>query len=325
MQELKVLDAPNSGALYKAGATNGGHVYWGKATTAADYALFYEKNFVKYDNGNSSIYNTIQAAIDACVASVGDTIYVTEGYTETITGAAGIALNKAGVSVIGLGAGHSLPTITITSTDNAGTITQSGNNSVLKDIIVVTNDDALTNAVVVSGNGCLTDIIHKDTSAAIEAATAVRGDTADNWTLKLKHFGFTGGNAGVSCVRLDDCDNVDITIDAYGIFTTAIVEMVDAASTNLKVKGTFYVSGTTDLSKNVVDTITASTWSVEGFDAAAGASFSGGSGNAVAVGDLSAIASDVSAILVDTGTTLDALQNVPTADVTTQTPTRPVV
>ena len=264
-------------------------------------------------DGDVRFFATINAAMDECTASAGDNIFVMPGHTESITTASGIALDVAGVSVIGLGSGDLLPTITIASTDNAGTIVQSANSTVLKNIIVVTNDDALTNAVVVSGDACVTDIIHKDTSSAVEAATVVRGDTANNWTLKLVHKGFTAGNAGVSCVRLDDCDNVDITIDQYGKYSTAIVEMVDVASTNVKVKGTFYVSGTTDLTKNVVDTVTGSTWSVEGFDAAAGAAFSGGSGNAIAVGDLSAIASNITTIdgivddiLVDTSTTIPA-------------------
>lgn len=264
-------------------------------------------------NGGNRYFATVDAAINATTANRGDVIYVCPNHTETFTAAAGFALDVAGVSVIGLGSGNNRPTFTISSTDNAGTITQSGNNTVLKNIVVVTNDDALTNAVVVSGDNCYTEFEHQDTSAAIEAATVVRGDTANNWTLKLKHLGFTTGNAMVSTIRLDDCDNVDIEVDAYGVMTTAIVEMVDVLSTNVKVKGNFYVSGTTDLSKNVVDTITSSTWWVEGFDGAAGAAFSGGSGNAVAVGDLSAIASDVTTIKGNVGGT-DSATNVLGAD-----------
>lgn len=316
-EKLKVLDAP-AGALYKAGATNGGHVYWVKAASALDFSEFYEKHFVKYDNGQSSVHSTIQSAINACTASVGDVVYVTEGYTQTLTTIGEIALNKAGVSVIGLGAGDSLPTITISSTDNTGSIAQSGDGSFLKDIIVVTNDDALTNAVLVTGNGCVTDIIHKDTSSTIEAANVVRLDTADNCTLRLRHLGFTGGDAGVRCVAIDDCDNVDIYVESYGKQSVAVVNMVDVASTNVKVKGNFYVSGTTDLSKDVVDTIGGSTWSVDGFDASAGAAFNGGSGNAVAAGDLSVISTAVV-------TTIPALAAVPSADVVTNTNERDVI
>lgn len=225
---------------------------------------------------------TIDAAIGYTTASRGDVILVAPGHTETITGAAGIALDVAGVSVIGLGTGSDRPVITISSTDNSGTITQSGNNTRLENIVVVTNDDGLTNAVVVTGNNCYTDIEHQDTSAAVEAATVLRGDTADNWTFRLKHIGFSSGNAGVSTVRLDACSGVRGYVDFNGQVSTAVVEMVDSASSNVFIEGLFEVSGTTNLSKNVVDTVTGSGWAVRGYDISAGAAFDGGSGNAVA-------------------------------------------
>lgn len=291
---------------------NGGGQVFVVARSAAAGRQIMQDTFKGFD-GVNRYFATVDAAINATTANRGDMIFVCPNHTETFTAAAGFALDVAGVSVIGLGSGNNRPVFTISSTNNSGTITQSGNNTVLKNIVVVTNDDELTNAVVVSGDNCYTEFEHQDTSSAVEAATVVRGDTANNWTLKLKHLGFTAGNAMVSTVRLDDCDNVDITVDAYGIMTTAIVEMVDVASTNVKVRGNFYVSGTTNLSKNVVDTITGSTWWVDGFDGAAGAAFSGGSGNAVAVGDLSAIASDVTTIKGNVGGT-DSATNVLGAD-----------
>ena len=256
---------------------------------------------------------TVSAAIGYTTASRGDVVLVAPGHTEEFTGAAGFALSVAGVSVIGLGVGNNRPVFTISSTDNSGTITMAGNNTRLENIVIVTNDDALTNALVVTGNNCYIDIEHQDTSAAIEAATAVRLDTADNCYLKLKHLGFIAGNAGVSCVRLDNCSNVRIDIDAYGIWTTAVVEFVDVLSTNVFVNGKFYVSGTTNLTKNVVDTITSSIWAVDGYDMAAGAPFNGGSGNAVAIGDLSLIASNLVTVKGDVGG-VDSATNVIGAD-----------
>ncbi len=280
----------------------------------------------KFGHTIGAYYSTIDTAINACQADRGDIIYVAPNYTQTFTAAAGFALDVAGVSLIGLGIGNNRPVLTYASTDNAATTTQSGNNTRFENFVLVTNDDGLTNNHVVSGNNCYVNIEHQDTSSLIETATAVRLDTADNCILKIKHLGFTGGSGTIALVRLDDCDNVRIEIDAFGLVAaTGWVEMVDVASTNVRVTGTFYTQAVTNLSRNVVDTITGSSWSVEGFDASAGAPFSGGSGNAVAVGDLSAIASDVSAILVDTGTTLDALLNVPSADATTNTRLRDVV
>lgn len=319
MLETKVLDVPNSGEIYKAGATNGGHVYWVKEADAADYDLFYEKHFVLYGNGQSSVHNTIQSAINASSPNVGDVIYVCEGYTQTITTAAAIALSKAGVAVIGLGSGDSRPTITISSTDNAGTITQSGNGSVFKNFIIVTNDDGLTNAVVVTGDGCVTEITHKDTSSAVEAACIVRMDTANNSYLKLTHYGFTAGNAMVRGVAVDACSNVLIDIDAYGVVSTAWVNFVDAASTNVCVRGSMYTQGISNFSRDVVDTVGGSTWFAVIDDMSFGGRVSGGSASALASDDVSALAVSVAAIkaVTDLLPNAGALTGITTAVTTT--------
>ncbi len=287
----------------------GGQVFVVARTAAAGRQVL-QDTFKGDPEGKVRFQTSVDAAINQTTASRGDRIYVAPNHTETFTAAAGFALDVAGVEVIGLGVGNNRPVFTISSTDNAGTITMSGNNTKLHNIVIVCNDDALTNALVVTGDNCDIDIETQDTSSTVEAATMVRLDTANNCKLKIKHLGFTGGNAMVSLVRLDDCDNVRIDVDFYGIATTAVVEMVDVASTNVAVTGKFYLSGTTDLSKDVVDTVTGSTWWVEGFDGAAGAPFSGGSGNAVAIGDLSTIAANLL---------------VPSADVTTNTALRDVI
>ena len=269
----------------------------GKIFIVADAnAAGYNDILQKFGHNISGWYSTVDTAINACTADRGDIILVAPDHTETFTAAAGFALDVAGVSVIGIGSGNNRPVFTISSTDNAGTITQSGNNTTIKNIVVVTNDDALTNAVVVSGDNCVTEFEHQDTSSLIEAATVVRGDTANNWKLKLKHNGFTGGNATVSVVRLDDCDNVDIEIDAYGVWTTAGVEMVDVASTNVRVNGYLYCSGITNGTRDVVDTITASTWFATIKDGSAGASYSGGSAAALAADDVSSVATNLATL-----------------------------
>jgi hypothetical protein len=60
----------------------------------------------------TSAFTTLSAAIGACTSSKGDIIYVMPGHAETISAAAGIAVNKIGVSIIGLGSGTLQPKIT---------------------------------------------------------------------------------------------------------------------------------------------------------------------------------------------------------------------
>ena len=56
------------------------------------------------------IHKTLDAALASCVASRCDTVFVAPYHTETITGAGGITLDKAGVSIRGLGRYDARPT-----------------------------------------------------------------------------------------------------------------------------------------------------------------------------------------------------------------------
>lgn len=70
-----------------------------------------EELFNVDNDGQVRFFDTVDAAISACTASAGDKIYVLPGHTETVT-ATSIALDVAGVEVIGLGKGLLRPTFT---------------------------------------------------------------------------------------------------------------------------------------------------------------------------------------------------------------------
>jgi len=88
----------------------GGHVYWVKKSSDADYSTFVKEHQVQYENGQFSVHTTLDAALAACASGAGDVVLITPGYTETVTAVK--TLNKAGVSIIGLGSGMLRPTIT---------------------------------------------------------------------------------------------------------------------------------------------------------------------------------------------------------------------
>lgn len=83
--------------------------------------------FVDSNGGGSSTsgglspetaFTTIDAAINACTASKGDTIYVMPGHAETIAGADGFDADVAGIRIIGLGWGAKKPVLTFSATDS---------------------------------------------------------------------------------------------------------------------------------------------------------------------------------------------------------------
>lgn len=58
-------------------------------------------------------FASIDYVVSQCIANQGDTIVAMPGHAETISAAAGLALDVAGITVIGIGSGASQPTITL--------------------------------------------------------------------------------------------------------------------------------------------------------------------------------------------------------------------
>ncbi len=230
--------------------------------------------------------DTLANALAKCTANNGDVIVLTAGHAETVSAAAGINVNVAGVTIVAAGDGDSRPTFTF-GTSTAATITITAASVTFglpgNPILGVCNIDQIVSPIVVSGAACSVAIEWRDGAANQEALRAIlTSATADNFNAYVKYNGFTAGTHCVNAVRLVGCNNGNITIDFYGKASTAIVEFATTACSNINVSGYFYNSGTTDFTKNVVDTVTGSTWYSSGFDGAAGAAFGGGSGAVIA-------------------------------------------
>jgi len=62
---------------------------------------------------------TIDFAVGQCTADQGDVIFVLPGHAETVSEAAGLALDVAGIEIIGVGSGAAQPTVTFDTADTA--------------------------------------------------------------------------------------------------------------------------------------------------------------------------------------------------------------
>ena len=91
--------------------SNPGEIFWVNNSSGL------AKNGACGSNGNDGTYrrpfSTIDFAIGKCTASRGDIIVVMPGYTETLTTAGAIAVDVAGVAIVGLGIGTMRPPITM--------------------------------------------------------------------------------------------------------------------------------------------------------------------------------------------------------------------
>lgn len=97
-----------------------GQVFVVAKTTAVGYQIIQEM-FKPYA-GVPRVFTTLDAAISACTANRGDVIYVAPGHTEAVTSTS-IALDVAGVSIIGIGSGSLKPTLTFAATDSRINVT----------------------------------------------------------------------------------------------------------------------------------------------------------------------------------------------------------
>lgn len=76
-------------------------------------------NSVGYGQNPDAPFLTLDYAVGQCTASNGDVIYAMPGHAETISAAAGLDLDVAGITIVGLGNGALQPTVTLGTSANA--------------------------------------------------------------------------------------------------------------------------------------------------------------------------------------------------------------
>ena len=119
--------------------------------SASDFTGELLNTFPVDGDGVSRVFTSITSALAQCVASRGDVIYVLPGYTENITGAAGIAIAKAGVRLVGLGQGRARPTLTWTTAITAQITVTAANVSIENFVFDLTGFGAVTAGFSVTG------------------------------------------------------------------------------------------------------------------------------------------------------------------------------
>src|SRR5690349_2557078 len=168
-----------------------GQVFWVHSGTGSD--------------GNKGTFDrpfgTIDYAIGRCTASRGDIIMVKAGHTETISAAAGIALDVIGVAIIGTGTGSLRPTINFTAT--AATFAISAASCSVYNVLFTGGIDAIVSPIVISAaDVALINIEYRDVTG--QCTDCILTTAAANRLLidGLRYDGDTaaGTNAGIAIV-----------------------------------------------------------------------------------------------------------------------------
>ena len=197
---------------------------------------------------------TIDAAIGRCTASVGDVIVVLPGHVETITGAAGVAADVAGISIIGLGNGTNIPKINFAGT--AATFAISAANITVRNFRVTSTVDEVVKMFHVTAAYCtLENIEHFETTSCQTIQFLLTTNAADYLTIRnCYHYQATAATAAQLWIQLVGPDNVRILDNTFILAlqngatcavinaTTAVVNCHIARNTILQTGGTTQVS-----------------------------------------------------------------------------------
>lgn len=149
---------------------------------------FYVDSNVAGSDGTSpdTAVATVNAAVALCTANQGDVIVVMPKHAETITAAGGVTVNKAGVSLIGLGLHGQSPTFTFT-TANTASFLISAADVYVENFLMVANFLNVATAFDVTATGVfINSVTFRDTSTILNWVAGIKASGADNTADRLK-------------------------------------------------------------------------------------------------------------------------------------------
>lgn len=182
---------------------------------------------------------TIDAAVGKCTANNGDIIIVAPGHTETVSAAAGLDLDVAGITIVGLGSGSLRPTITFDTATTADMDVGAANITV-KNLLFVAGIDALVAPIDINAaDFTLIDCETRDVTGSYQTVDWIVTD-ANADRLKILghvHRGATDAGAAtwLSIIGGDDIYIQPRWVD--GNFSVACIENVTTAAVNLTICG----------------------------------------------------------------------------------------
>lgn len=236
--------------------THPGKVFWVSNATAG--LLAGQKGGSDGNKGTfDAPFSTLDYAVSQCAADRGDIVFIKPGHAETIATATALALDVAGVAVIGLGQGSARPTFNLTAT--ASTITMSANNCTFWNCLVTGGVDAIVAVFTVSGADCQLQLNYRDVTGQCTDCVLTTA-AANRLYIDVNDYdGATaaGTNAGIAIVGGDHIEIVGRYMD--GNFAVGGIDVRTTATTGLFVHDFKYFRTRNAADIFIVDTITAST------------------------------------------------------------------
>lgn len=203
-------------------------------------------------NGNSGAdadhpFATIDNAVGQCTANKGDVIVVMAGHNETIIDATSLVVDVEGVTIMGLGVGHSRPVLDFDHT--AGSIEMDAANCRLSNIVLRASVSAVVVGINVDADGIILD--HLETTfedTGDDFLIMVDVDAFDRCTITDCNFFSELAVAGAaSAIRLDDSHNFIFQRNKIvGNFSLAFTSEGELSQTCVITDNLMYNADTTD-------------------------------------------------------------------------------
>lgn len=238
--------------------THPGKVFWvGNNPTA----LVGEKGA---SNGNDGTFyapfSTLVYALSQCAANRGDIIVLRPNYTATVSSATAMALNVAGVAIVGLGVGSNRPTLTL-DTATSATIAVSAANVLIHNVVVSANFADIVSAFTLTTAKYLTldsvDIVATATNMNFLHVIDTNATTDDAKGLTVTNCYWHEPDAATLAFALVDGSNADWNISDNTIVTgnaTADTAALFTVATGKNLTGLRCLRNNIDVTGNAAST-----------------------------------------------------------------------
>lgn len=202
-------------------------------------------------------FTSVNAAIAACAADNGDVIVVEPGHVETLTAAASVALNVAGVTILGMGYGRQRPKFNYTTAVGASFDVTAARCRVENCVFTPIGFDNITAALNVQAAdfslvGCEMELANATNQAALGILTNA---SADRLRIEGCHIHGTTDAGTAAAIRIVGGTDIVIKDNAIiGVYTTSLggIDQNTTTSVNPVVTGNFIANQTASATKAMV-------------------------------------------------------------------------
>ena len=194
-----------------------------------------------YGSSPERPFLTLDYAVEQCVADRGDIVYLLPGHAENVASATEAVVDVAGVSVIGIGRGSLMPTLTLITAAGA-TLSITAPNCSVQNVHVVS---AFTNGVTAGvtlgalADGCTLDgLLFTEALVTQEflIGISIAADCDDVIIRNCRYCGTAGGDTTSAIAALGGTDRTIIRDNYINVDASAAAIKLDAAaSTDLQI------------------------------------------------------------------------------------------